>query len=78
MVNVHLDMFVLLCIQEALGEENTSDCVLGFVEVLLPVLLGLLKSLDPAHGEPHLKKHCHRVTHVTSLLLNILCLTCLW
>lgn len=52
-----------------------SDCVLGFVDMLLPVLLELLKGLDPAKGDVHLRKHSHRVTHVTGLLLNILHLT---
>ncbi|XP_026220160.1 protein CIP2A [Anabas testudineus] len=59
-------------LEEALGEDGMSDCVLSFVDMLLPVLLGLLKGLDPAQGDSHLRKHCHRITHVTSLLL-ILC-----
>ncbi|XP_037613613.1 protein CIP2A [Sebastes umbrosus] len=59
-------------LEEALGAESVSECVLSFVEVLLPVLLGLLRGLDPAQGDAHLRKHCHRITHVTSLLL-ILC-----
>ncbi|XP_070783923.1 protein CIP2A [Enoplosus armatus] len=59
-------------LEEALGAESVSECVLSFVEMLLPVLLGLLKSLDPAQGDAHLRKHCHLITHVTSLLL-ILC-----
>ncbi|XP_059183404.1 protein CIP2A isoform X2 [Centropristis striata] len=57
---------------EALGAESVSESVLSFVEMLLPVVLGLLKGLDPAQGDAHLRKHCHRITHVTSLLL-ILC-----
>nr|XP_033494539.1 protein CIP2A [Epinephelus lanceolatus] len=61
-----------LSVQEALGAESVSECVLSFVEMLLPVLLGLLRGLDPAQGDVHLRKHCHRITHVTSLLL-ILC-----
>ncbi|KAK2859862.1 hypothetical protein Q5P01_004482 [Channa striata] len=62
-------------VEEALGEENMSDCVLSFVDMLLPVVLGLLKGLDPAEGDAHLRKHCQRVTHVTRLLLDILHLT---
>uniref|UniRef100_A0A3B3BHF0 Cellular inhibitor of PP2A n=1 Tax=Oryzias melastigma TaxID=30732 RepID=A0A3B3BHF0_ORYME len=49
-----------------------SECTLSFVEMLLPVLLGFLKALDPTRGEAVLRKHCQRVTHVTNLLLNIL------
>ncbi|XP_029282243.1 protein CIP2A, partial [Cottoperca gobio] len=59
-------------LEEALGAECVSDCVLSFVEMLLPVLLGLLRGLDAAQRDAHLRKHCHRITHVTSLLLNIL------
>ncbi|XP_067433903.1 protein CIP2A [Thunnus thynnus] len=59
-------------LEEALGADSVSDCVLSFVEMLLPVLLGLLKGLDPAQGDAHLRKHCQRITHVTGLLL-ILC-----
>ncbi|XP_029002829.1 protein CIP2A [Betta splendens] len=58
-------------LEEALGEENMSNCVLTFVDMLLPVLLGLLKGIDPAQGDSHLKKHCHRVTYVTTLLLML-------
>uniref|UniRef100_A0AAQ5X3S9 CIP2A N-terminal domain-containing protein n=1 Tax=Amphiprion ocellaris TaxID=80972 RepID=A0AAQ5X3S9_AMPOC len=50
----------------------SHHCMLGFVEMLLPVLFELLKGLDPAQGDAHVRKHCHRITHVTSLLLNIL------
>uniref|UniRef100_A0A3Q3MLQ0 Cellular inhibitor of PP2A n=1 Tax=Mastacembelus armatus TaxID=205130 RepID=A0A3Q3MLQ0_9TELE len=60
---------------EALRENSPYDCVLSFVEVLLPVLLRLLKSLDPAKGDAELRKHCHRITRVTALLLNILYLS---
>lgn len=49
-----------------------SECVLSFVGGLLPPLLGLLRGLDPSLGDAHLRKHCHRVTHVTRLLLDIL------
>ncbi|XP_039982183.1 protein CIP2A isoform X1 [Xiphias gladius] len=59
-------------LEEALGAESVPESVVSFVEMLLPVLLGLLKGLDPAKGDAHLRKHCHRITHVTSLLL-ILC-----
>uniref|UniRef100_A0A671X482 Cellular inhibitor of PP2A n=1 Tax=Sparus aurata TaxID=8175 RepID=A0A671X482_SPAAU len=53
-------------LEEALGGDSVSDGVLSFVEMLLPVLLGLLKSLDPAQGDAHLRKHCHRITHCFS------------
>ncbi|XP_034061924.1 LOW QUALITY PROTEIN: protein CIP2A [Gymnodraco acuticeps] len=59
-------------LEEALGAESVSECVLSFVEMLLPVLLGLLRGLEAAQGDAHLRKQCHRITHVTSLLL-ILC-----
>ncbi|XP_076617785.1 protein CIP2A [Chaetodon auriga] len=59
-------------LEEALGAEGVSDCVLSFVEMLLPGVLGLLKGLDPAQGDAHIRKHCRRITHVTGLLL-ILC-----
>uniref|UniRef100_A0A8D0AWP9 Cellular inhibitor of PP2A n=1 Tax=Sander lucioperca TaxID=283035 RepID=A0A8D0AWP9_SANLU len=59
-------------LEEALGAESVSECVLSFIEMLLPVLLGLLRGLDPSQGDAHIRKHCHRITHVTSLLLNIL------
>ncbi|XP_041817528.1 protein CIP2A [Chelmon rostratus] len=59
-------------LEEALGAESVSDCVLSFIEMLLPVLLGLLQGPDPAQGDAHIRKHCRRITHVTSLLL-IMC-----
>ncbi|XP_060920497.1 protein CIP2A [Labrus mixtus] len=59
-------------LEEALAAETLSDFVLSFVEMLLPVLLALLKGLDPAGGDAHLRKYCHRITHINSLLL-ILC-----
>ncbi|XP_075996771.1 protein CIP2A isoform X2 [Genypterus blacodes] len=59
-------------LEEALGAEGVSECVLNFVDMLLPVLLGLLKSLDPAEGDAELQKHCTRITHTTNLLL-VLC-----
>ncbi|XP_008277312.1 protein CIP2A [Stegastes partitus] len=59
-------------LEEALAAESMPDCMLSFVEMLLPVLLELLKGLDPAQGDAHVRKHCHRITHVTNLLL-ILC-----
>uniref|UniRef100_UPI003AAF79C7 protein CIP2A n=1 Tax=Centroberyx gerrardi TaxID=166262 RepID=UPI003AAF79C7 len=59
-------------LEEALEAESVSVCVLSFVEMLLPVLLGLLKGLDPAQGDARLRKHCLRITHVTNLLL-VLC-----
>uniref|UniRef100_A0A3B3VA72 Cellular inhibitor of PP2A n=1 Tax=Poecilia latipinna TaxID=48699 RepID=A0A3B3VA72_9TELE len=54
---------------ESLGAESVSESTLSFVEMLLPVALGLLKGLDPAKGDAHLRKHCHRLTHVCTLLL---------
>ncbi|KAM7369607.1 hypothetical protein PAMP_010917 [Pampus punctatissimus] len=60
-------------LEEALGAESVSECVLSFVEMLLPVLLGLLKSLDPAQGDAHLRKHCQRITYVTTLTRPLLC-----
>ncbi|XP_069368512.1 protein CIP2A isoform X2 [Paralichthys olivaceus] len=59
-------------LKESLGAETVPDRVVSFSEMLLPVLLGLLRGLDPAKGDAHLRKHCHRITHVTSLLL-LLC-----
>ncbi|KAM4606251.1 protein CIP2A [Polymixia lowei] len=59
-------------LEEALGAESVSSCVLTFVEMLLPVLLELLKGLGPAEGDPQLRKHCLRITHVSNLLL-VLC-----
>lgn len=63
---------MFLSVQEALAADSVSDCVLSFVDMLLPVLLGLLKGLDPSQGDAHQRKHCHRITRVTSLLLDIL------
>ncbi|MEQ2283200.1 hypothetical protein AMECASPLE_008779 [Ameca splendens] len=62
-------------LEESLGAESVSESMLSFVEMLLPVVLGLLKGLDPALGDPHLRKHCHRITHISTLLLNILTYT---
>ncbi|XP_068998289.1 protein CIP2A [Embiotoca jacksoni] len=59
-------------LEEVLGAEMVSDSTLSFVEMLLPVLSGLLKGLDPARGDVHLRKQCDRISHVTGLLL-ILC-----
>uniref|UniRef100_A0A8K9XA86 CIP2A N-terminal domain-containing protein n=1 Tax=Oncorhynchus mykiss TaxID=8022 RepID=A0A8K9XA86_ONCMY len=53
--------------------EVVSVCVLGFVELLVPVVLDLLQGLDPAAPDSQLRTHCIRTTHTTSLLLNILC-----
>uniref|UniRef100_A0A3B4X343 Cellular inhibitor of PP2A n=1 Tax=Seriola lalandi dorsalis TaxID=1841481 RepID=A0A3B4X343_SERLL len=60
-------------LEEALGAESVPDSVVSFVEMLLPVLLGLLKGLDPAKGDAQLRKHCHRITHVTTLTPPLLC-----
>ncbi|XP_037549772.1 protein CIP2A [Nematolebias whitei] len=59
-------------LEESMGAENVSESTLSFVERLLPVLLGLLKGLDLAKGDAHLRRHCQRITHVSSLLL-LLC-----
>ncbi|KAG7525013.1 CIP2A [Solea senegalensis] len=55
-----------------LGTDDVPERVVSFVEMLLPVLMELLKGLEPSKGDAHLRKHCLRITHVTSLLL-ILC-----
>uniref|UniRef100_A0A669D033 Cellular inhibitor of PP2A n=1 Tax=Oreochromis niloticus TaxID=8128 RepID=A0A669D033_ORENI len=60
---------------ETLGAESMPDSTLSFVEMLLPVLLGLLKGLNLSQGDAHLGKHCLRISYVTSLLLNILHVT---
>ncbi|XP_043960952.1 protein CIP2A [Gambusia affinis] len=60
-------------LEESLGAESVSESTLSFVEMLLPVALGLLKGLDPAKGDAHLRKHCHRITHVCTLLLTLCC-----
>lgn len=54
-----------------------SDCVLSFTEMLLPVVLGLPKCIDPALGEAELRRQCRRVARVSRLLLHILSLSCL-
>ncbi|KAM6900093.1 protein CIP2A [Xenentodon cancila] len=59
-------------LEESLGAESVSECTLSFVEMLLPVLLELLKGLDLTQGDAHLGGRCQRITHVTSLLLDIL------
>ncbi|CAF93804.1 unnamed protein product, partial [Tetraodon nigroviridis] len=61
-------------LEEALGPETVSDCVLSFTQMLLPVLLGFPKSIDPAQGDAHLRKQCRRIAGVSSLLLHILSL----
>ncbi|XP_024137880.1 protein CIP2A [Oryzias melastigma] len=58
-------------LEESFAAEVVSECTLSFVEMLLPVLLGFLKALDPTRGEAVLRKHCQRVTHVTNLLLTL-------
>lgn len=64
--------FCFGCHQEALGREIVSDCVRSFTQMLLPVLLGLPKSINPTEGDTHLRKHCARITGVSRLLLDIL------
>ena len=58
--------------QGALQAECVSDPVCRFVSTLLPVVLELLKGVDPAQDDVQLRKQCHRIIHVTSLLLDIL------
>lgn len=65
-------MCVSFSVQEALGAESMSDSVLSFIEMLLPVLLELLRAVDPAEGDARLRQHCCRVTHVANVLLDIL------
>uniref|UniRef100_A0A3Q3AHD3 Cellular inhibitor of PP2A n=1 Tax=Kryptolebias marmoratus TaxID=37003 RepID=A0A3Q3AHD3_KRYMA len=57
---------------ESLEAEDGAESVLGFAEMLLPVLLGLLKDLDPEKGEAHLRKLCHRIAHFGPLTLSLL------
>ncbi|XP_054621531.1 protein CIP2A [Dunckerocampus dactyliophorus] len=59
-------------LEEALGAASVYDGVRSFVEMLLPVLLGFIKGVDPAHGDAHLRRHCERITHVSGVLL-IMC-----
>ncbi|XP_013883240.1 protein CIP2A homolog [Austrofundulus limnaeus] len=59
-------------LEESSGAENMSESTLSFTEMLLPVLLGLLKDVNPTQGDAQLRKHCRLVTHTSSLLL-ILC-----
>ncbi|XP_013771219.1 protein CIP2A [Pundamilia nyererei] len=63
-------------LEETLGAESMPDSTLSFVEMLLPTLLGLLKGLNLSQGDAHLRKHCLRISYVTSLLLNILHCVC--
>uniref|UniRef100_A0AAZ3P5R7 CIP2A N-terminal domain-containing protein n=1 Tax=Oncorhynchus tshawytscha TaxID=74940 RepID=A0AAZ3P5R7_ONCTS len=58
-------------LEEALGSQVVSVCVLGFVELLVPVVLDLLQGLDPAAPDSKLRTHCIRTTHTTSLLLML-------
>uniref|UniRef100_A0A4W6G4H0 Cellular inhibitor of PP2A n=1 Tax=Lates calcarifer TaxID=8187 RepID=A0A4W6G4H0_LATCA len=58
--------------------ELVPDCVLSFVEMLLPVLLGLLKGLDPTKGDAHLRKHCHLNDLNVSFKILRLCVSCLF
>ncbi|XP_055784362.1 protein CIP2A isoform X3 [Salvelinus fontinalis] len=58
-------------LEEALGSQVVSVCVLGFVELLVPVVLDLLQGLDPAAPDSQLRTHCIRTTHTTSLLLML-------
>ncbi|XP_053715076.1 protein CIP2A [Synchiropus splendidus] len=55
-------------LQELLEEalESTSDSALSFLEMLLPVLLGLLDQ-----GGMDLRQRCRRTTRVTRLLLTL-------
>ncbi|XP_056155685.1 protein CIP2A [Lampris incognitus] len=58
-------------LEEALGAESVSGYVLGFVEMLLPVVLELLKQVDSTQGDAQLRGHCIRVIHITDLLLVV-------
>ncbi|KAM4543691.1 protein CIP2A isoform 1-T1 [Fundulus diaphanus] len=58
-------------LEETLGAESVSESTLSFVEVLLPVVLGLLKGPDLPQGEADLRKHCQRIAHVSTLLLTL-------
>ncbi|KAK6299593.1 hypothetical protein J4Q44_G00296260 [Coregonus suidteri] len=49
-------------LEEALGSEVVSVCVLGYVELLVPVVLGLLQGLDPAAPDSQLRTHCIPLT----------------
>ncbi|XP_068603964.1 protein CIP2A [Brachionichthys hirsutus] len=59
-------------LEEALATASVSESVLNFIQMLLPVLLGLLTVIDPVQKDAHLRKHCHRITLIASLLL-VLC-----
>ncbi|XP_010888396.1 protein CIP2A isoform X3 [Esox lucius] len=58
-------------LEESLSSEVVSVCVLGFVELLVPVVLGLLQRPDPAAPESQLRTHSSRITHATCLLLTL-------
>uniref|UniRef100_A0AAX7VGA9 CIP2A N-terminal domain-containing protein n=1 Tax=Astatotilapia calliptera TaxID=8154 RepID=A0AAX7VGA9_ASTCA len=60
-------------LEETLGAESMPDSTLSFVEMLLPTLLGLLKGLNLSQGDAHLRKHCLRISYVTTLTLPLLC-----
>ncbi|XP_038133592.1 protein CIP2A homolog isoform X2 [Cyprinodon tularosa] len=60
-------------LEESLGAERVSESVLNFVEMLLPVVLGLLKGPVQEQGDAHLRKHFQRVTHISTLLLTLCC-----
>uniref|UniRef100_A0A3Q2VHG5 Cellular inhibitor of PP2A n=1 Tax=Haplochromis burtoni TaxID=8153 RepID=A0A3Q2VHG5_HAPBU len=60
-------------LEETLGAESIPDSTLSFVEMLLPTLLGLLKGLNLSQGDAHLRKHCLRISYVTTLTLPLLC-----
>ncbi|XP_046879717.1 protein CIP2A [Hypomesus transpacificus] len=55
-------------LEEALGAES----VLGFVAMLVPVVLGLLKTPGTLTGDAQLRAYCLRSTHTTALL-QVLC-----
>ncbi|KAM9713039.1 LOW QUALITY PROTEIN: protein CIP2A [Menidia menidia] len=56
-------------LQESLGAEPVADGALGFVELLLPALMGLGGGTLPGGGDPRV---CRRALHATRLLL-VLC-----
>ncbi|KAJ8010774.1 hypothetical protein DPEC_G00078640 [Dallia pectoralis] len=56
-------------LEESLSSEVVSVSVLGFVELLVPVVLGLLQGPDPAAPESQLRTH----SNLSALTLQLLC-----
>ncbi|XP_029955088.1 protein CIP2A [Salarias fasciatus] len=59
-------------LEEALGGDLVSDWTLSFVDLLLPVLLDLLRSLESSSGDSDLRRVSSWTTSISSLLL-LLC-----